>query len=1083
MTRILDSDPLAFLGANHGIAALIRSFDWSSTPLGPIAAWSTELKDITSFMLRCNVPMTLLWGQEGIMIYNEAYQEFAGQRHPALLGSRVLEGWVEVADFNAHVLKTGLAGGTLSYVDQHLILSRRGEPADAWLSLDYSPVVDAAGIPVGVMAIVRDTTDRVLAERKLRFAQEVGGVGTFEWDPDTGQLEVSDQYRKIWHIAPDIEVTESLLVSLIHPDDRHLLGPSRYGSPNPISYAEFRRVYPETGEIRWIARRGEAVTLAASDRQRYIGIAMDITERKAAEEAVARSEFRWRELFEQMQEGFFVGYAIRDESGRMFDFQLLEINPAFGTQTGLDASTALGHSILELVPTLDASVIDTYAEVVRTGNPIQFELNVPALQNRWFEARARRMDADRFAVLFVDISARKAADDALRESEVRFRLLAQSMPNQVWTADSAGQLDWFNDRVYDYFQVDQGALNGGQWTVMVHPDDLDGTLAAWNASLSSGSPYQSEFRLRRHDGTYRWYSTRALPVLGDSGSVERWIGNNADIHDQKVAEEAIVALAASLEQRVEERTADLIKSQNALRQSQKMEAIGNLTGGVAHDFNNLLQVVSGNLQLLASNVDDNPQALRRLDNAMAGVTRGAKLASQLLSFGRRQPLAPRVTNPARLIRNMDDLLRRTLGEEVELETVISGGLWNILIDPGNLENALLNLAINARDAMNGRGRLTIEAGNAWLDDDYARVHPDATPGRYVLVAVTDTGCGMAPDIIEKVFEPFFTTKPEGHGTGLGLSMVYGFVKQSDGHIKIYSEVGHGTTFKLYLPRTTRAEDSLPSQEKGPIQGGHETILVAEDDDSVREIVVTLLTELGYHVLQAKDAQSALCILESGIAVDLLFTDVVMPGPIRSPDLARRARALLPGVAILFTSGYTENAIVHGGRLDEGVELISKPYSNEALARKVRTVLSSRPPAAPVDARSSSPSRPSAAATVHKTSKPLRILLCEDDELIRVAVVEMLQMKGHKVTEAATAQQALTAYADKNFDVLVTDVGLPDGSGVELAKAVRQRTPNLPVLFATGRFNDDRVPTESRTRTILKPYGSEDLLRAIAQLTD
>jgi len=349
--------------------------------------------------------------------------------------------------------------------------------------------------------------------------------------------------------------------------------------------------------------------------------------------------------------------------------------------------------------------------------------------------------------------------------------------------------------------------------------------------------------------------------------------------------------------------------------------------------------------------------------------------------------------------------------------------------------------------------------------------------------VTDTGCGMAPDIIEKVFEPFFTTKPEGHGTGLGLSMVYGFVKQSDGHIKIYSEVGHGTTFKLYLPRTTRAEDSLPSQEKGPIQGGHETILVAEDDDSVREIVVTLLTELGYHVLQAKDAQSALCILESGIAVDLLFTDVVMPGPIRSPDLARRARALLPGVAILFTSGYTENAIVHGGRLDEGVELISKPYSNEALARKVRTVLSSRPPAAPVDARSSSPSRPSAAATVHKTSKPLRILLCEDDELIRVAVVEMLQMKGHKVTEAATAQQALTAYADKNFDVLVTDVGLPDGSGVELAKAVRQRTPNLPVLFATGRFNDDRVPTESRTRTILKPYGSEDLLRAIAQLTD
>jgi len=1081
MTSTPKIDPLAFLGNDNGMAVLIRSFDWLTTPLGPIAEWSTELKSITSFMLHCNVPMTLLWGTEGIMIYNDAYQEFAGQRHPALLGSRVLEGWVEVADFNAHVLRTGLAGGTLSYVDQHLVLSRRGEPADAWLSLDYSPVVDEAGVPAGVMAIVRDTTDRVLAERKLRFAQEVGGVGTFEWYPDTGQLDVSDQYRRIWQIAPDIEVTESLLVSLIHPDDRHLLGPSRYGSPNPISYAEFRRVDSETGDIRWIARRGEAVTLAASDRQRYIGIAMDITERKAAEEAIARSEFRWRELFEQMQEGFFVGYAIRDEGGRMFDFQLLEINPAFGTQTGLDASTAAGHSILELVPTLHTSVIETYAEVVNTGKPIQFEMNVPALQNRWFEARARRVDADRFAVLFVDISGRKAAEEALRESEVRFRLLAQSMPNQVWTADSAGQLDWFNNRVYEYFQVDQGALDREQWTAMVHPEDLEGAITAWNASLTSGSSYQSEFRLRRHDGAYRWYSTRALPVLSDSGSVERWIGNNADIHDQKIAEEAIAALAASLEQRVQERTADLMKTQNALRQSQKMEAIGNLTGGVAHDFNNLLQVVSGNLQLLASNVDDNPQALRRLDNAMAGVTRGAKLASQLLSFGRRQPLAPRVTNPARLIRNMDDLLRRTLGEAVELETVVSGGLWNILIDPGNLENALLNLAINARDAMSGQGRLTIEAGNAWLDDDYARVHPDVTPGQYVLVAVTDTGCGMAPEIIEKVFEPFFTTKPEGHGTGLGLSMVYGFVKQSDGHIKIYSEIGHGTTFKLYLPRTTRAEDSSPDQEKGPIQGGSETILVAEDDDSVRDIVVTMLTALGYHVLQSKDAQSALCILESGIGVDLLFTDVVMPGAIRSPELAKKARVLLPGLAVLFTSGYTENAIVHGGRLDEGVELISKPYSNEALARKVRAVLSSRPSTGTFAPMSPAPSRPKA-ATTQTPSKPLRILLCEDDELIRVTVVEMLQIKGHDVTEAATAQQALTIYNEKIYDVLVTDVGLPDGSGVELAKAIRQRTPELPVLFATGRFDDDRIPSEKHTRTILKPYGSEDLLQAITQLT-
>jgi PAS domain S-box-containing protein len=1081
-------DPLAFLGTGSGMAALIKSFDWSRTPLGAIGKWPAHLTSITSFMLRSNVPMTLLWGTEGIMLYNDAYQEFAGQRHPALLGSPVLEGWAEVADFNASVMHTCLAGGTLSYRDQHLVLSRQGRPADAWLTLDYSPVIDQEGLPSGVMAIVRETTDRVLAERKLNFAQEVGGIGTFEWFPDTGRLDVSDQYRQIWRIAPDTEVTETLLVSLIHPDDRHLMGPNRYGSPNPISYAEFRRVDAETGGVRWIARRGEAVTFAALDRRRYIGIAMDITERKDAEEAVARSEYRWRELFERMQEGFFVGDAIRDDRGEMVDFLLLEINPAFGTQTGLDASAAVGRSIRELIPSLDNSVIETYAEVVKTGKPIQFEIHVPALNDRWFEARARRLDANRFAVLFVDISSRKVAEEVLRESEGRFRLLAQSMPNQVWTGDSAGQLDWFNDRVYDYFKAAQGTLDGGQWTAKVHPDDLGGALATWNESLSLGTPYQTEFRLRRHDGQYRWYIARALPVRDKAGNVERWIGNNADIDDQKAAEAAIASLALTLEQRVEQRTADLTRTQHALRQSQKMEAIGNLTGGIAHDFNNLLQVISGNLQLLASDIKDSPRAQRRLDNAMTGVARGAKLASQLLSFGRRQPLAPRVVNPARLVRSMDEMLRRTLGEEIELETVISGGLWNALTDPSNLENALLNLAINARDAMNGQGHLTIETGNALLDDDYARAHADVKPGRYVLIAVTDTGCGMSADLIDKVFEPFFTTKPEGHGTGLGLSMVHGFVKQSGGHIKIYSEAGHGTSFKLYLPRTTQAEAVATDEDRGPIQGGSETILVAEDDESVRDIVVSLLTALGYQVLQARDAQGALCIIESGVHIDLLFTDVVMPGPVRSPELAKRARAHLPHLAVLFTSGYTENAIVHGGRLDEGVDLLSKPYTNDALARKIRLVLAARPVAATM-ATQVDRHRPQIAVTVESTSqsdllksKSLRILLCEDDELIRTAVAEMLQNKGHVVEETSTARQALEIYDESLFDLLVTDVGLPDSSGVDLAKALRARSPELPVVFATGRFDDDIVPSEKRTRTILKPYGSEDLLVAITTLT-
>lgn len=419
-----------------------------------------------------------------------------------------------------------------------------------------------------------------------------------------------------------------------------------------------------------------------------------------------------------------------------------------------------------------------------------------------------------------------------------------------------------------------------------------------------------------------------------------------EIAQRREAEERLRQLNETLEARVATEIAERRQAELALQQAQKMEAIGKLTGGVAHDFNNLLQVVSGNLQLLATDVAGREKAERRLANAMAGVQRGAKLAAQLLAFGRRQPLEPKVVNAGRLIAGMEDMLRRSLGDAIEIETVVSGGLWNTLIDPTQLENALLNLAINARDAMAGCGRITIEAGNAMLDADYARLHADVVPGQYVLLAVSDTGSGMPPEVVRQAFEPFFSTKPDGKGSGLGLSMVHGFVKQSGGHVKIYSEPGQGTVIRLYLPRAHQGEDQPVSLESTPIAGGREIVLVVEDDDSVRATVVEMLNELGYQVLMARDAASALTVIESGVAVDLLFTDVVMPGTLRSPELARKARERLPGIAVLFTSGYTENGIVHGGRLDPGVELLSKPYTREALARKIRYVLSKQRPATP-----------------------------------------------------------------------------------------------------------------------------------------
>jgi CheY-like chemotaxis protein len=287
---------------------------------------------------------------------------------------------------------------------------------------------------------------------------------------------------------------------------------------------------------------------------------------------------------------------------------------------------------------------------------------------------------------------------------------------------------------------------------------------------------------------------------------------------------------------------------------------------------------------------------------------------------------------------MEDLLRRSIGEGVEMETIVSPSLWNAFADPTQIENAVLNLAINARDAMDGMGKLTIEVRNAHLDHAYSAHNPGIDPGQYVMLAVSDTGSGIPSEIMERVFEPFFTTKAEGKGSGLGLSMVYGFAKQSGGHVKIYSEVGEGTTVRLYLPRVHDSEDVAPGPELVEAGGGSETILVVEDDTEVRGIATEMLRELGYKVLTAKDAASAVPIIESGVKIDVLFTDVVMPGPVRSPELARKAKELIPGIAILFTSGYTENAIVHGGRLDPGVNLLTKPYSRQALATRIRDVL-------------------------------------------------------------------------------------------------------------------------------------------------
>lgn len=535
------------------------------------------------------------------------------------------------------------------------------------------------------------------------------------------------------------------------------------------------------------------------------------------------------------------------------------------------------------------------------------------------------------------------------------------------------------------------------------------------------------------------------------------------------------------ERLAEERARALEEARAALQHSQKLEAVGKLTGGVAHDFNNVLQIIGGNLQLLQVHIGSNMEAHKRLNSALGAVDRGAKLASHLLAFARRQPLQPRVVNLRRAVHNMDDLLRQALGESIELETIVSGGLWNTLVDPHQLENVILNLAINARDAMQGEGKLTIEIGNAMLDDEYVLTEPEVSAGQYVMLAISDTGCGMPQEVLERVFEPFYSTKPEGEGTGLGLSMAYGFVKQSGGHIKIYSEVGHGTTVKVYLPRSFDAETEIVPEVDDTATGGSETILVVEDDIEVQTSVVDMLTGFGYHVLKANNGEAALRILKSGTPIDLLFTDVVMPGAMRGADLARHAKQLLPTIEVLFTSGYTQNAIVHGGRLDPGVHLLSKPYRREQLARKIRYLLKNRQQSLmPPSSVAPAPER-LAASGFDAASGKRRILVVEDNEDLRMLACEMLSILGHKAKGVDSAEQALEILRSNDFDVLFTDVSLPGMNGVALAEKALAEISGLKIILASGYADNVGKLAGRETIMLTKPYHMDQLQEALDQL--
>ena len=546
----------------------------------------------------------------------------------------------------------------------------------------------------------------------------------------------------------------------------------------------------------------------------------------------------------------------------------------------------------------------------------------------------------RCLVHIVDVTVAVQREQVLRERQnARYDAVVNSAPDAILTFDAQGVIQLANPAAAREFGYALRELVGLEMTVLLDtPEDWN---ELWTCILEGDVMHRPvEVTARRKDGSASFLEVSAARWQSDTRVFVTAILR--DVNERRAAEETLRHLNQTLEERVEERTQELLRAEEQLRQAQKMEAVGQLTGGIAHDFNNLLAGIVGSLDLMQTRIAQGrtENVERYAKAAMSSAQRAAALTHRLLAFARRQPLDPKPVNANQLIASMEDLLRRTIGPLHALEIVTAGGLWTTLCDPNQLESAILNLAINARDAMPDGGKLIIETANGYLDDAYAAAQPELRSGQYVAICITDTGTGMPPDVIERVFEPFFTTKPLGQGTGLGLSMVYGFAKQSEGHVKIHSEVDQGTTIRIYLPRYRGAAQEEPSEvsfAEAPRAEAGETVLVVEDEPVIRNLIIEVLQDLGYRALEASDGPAGLKILQSRQRIDLLVTDVGLPG-INGRQLADAARETRPELKVLFITGYAENATLANGFLDPGMEIFTKPFAVEALATRIRSMI-------------------------------------------------------------------------------------------------------------------------------------------------
>ncbi len=791
--------PDAFLVGSGEMVRRICSHDWARS-LGPGESWPQSLKAIVGFMLLSPLPIVLLWGEDGIMLYNDAYSVFAGGRHPQLLGSKVREGWPEVADFNDNVMKVGLAGGTLAYKDQELTLHRSGKPEQVWMNLDYSPVIDESGLPAGVIAIVVETTDRVLADRRRAAEQQrqrqllgqMPGFASVVAGPEHTYEYVNDAYEAISGRTDFIGRT-------------------------------FREMFPDLEDqaflpmLDQVYRSGERMVLRGMELRLHGA-----------------------------------------ESPQYIDFVFEPTRDEDGAVTGVFIG---GYEVTE---------VHRAAEALRAS-----------------ETRLRELNAD-------------LERQVIERTQARGRTW-QVSPDLMGALNAEGRFITSNPAWMTVLGWTEEEVAGRSIFDLLHPDDIEPTRAGFALTQHGQPAIGFPNRYRCKDGSYRWISWVGVPEDGIVYCTGR------DITEEKAAEEA------------------LLKAQEALRQSQKMEAMGQLTGGVAHDFNNLLTPIIGSLDMLQARGLGGPREHRLIEGALQSAERAKLLVQRLLAFARRQPLKTEAVDLAALVGGMSALIASTSGPRIEVELDISEGVPPAQADSNQVEMALLNLAVNARDAMPEGGRLTLAIREETLGAGHRLSLP---PGRYVRLSVADTGVGMDAATLARAIEPFFSTKGIGKGTGLGLSMVHGLAAQLGGALDIASRRGLGTEVALWLPVSCdplSADPPLAAAVHGDRGERAGVVLLVDDEALARTSTADMLGDLGYRVVDVGSAEAAIAVFDEGSPVDLLVTDYLMPG-MTGAELAVLARGRRPGLPILVISGFAE---VDG--FDPSLPRLTKPFRRVELA--------------------------------------------------------------------------------------------------------------------------------------------------------